>query len=247
MDLAYIRSELDVNDVCVLSEYLGFNRKDLFFANYGTFMHKLIEQYLKGEKLSSQLVDGYLENFKSEVKGKAPNRKVFANYFKNGLEYLKEIKPFPYKILDVEKRVDLKIEGLPFCGYIDIVGEKDGTLHVIDNKSRLLKPRSNRTKPTKADIELDFYLRQLYLYSVAVEEQYGALPKALCFNCFRNNLWIEEPFNEKAYAESQKWFLDSVAEIREEDNFNPSPEFFKCTYLCEMQDCCGYYELMQKR
>lgn len=247
VDLAYIRSELDVSDVCILYEYLGFNRKKLFFASYGTFMHKLIEQYLKGEKQGSQLVDEYLESFKSEVKGRAPNKKVFANYFKNGLEYLKEIKPFPYKILDVEKRVDLKIEGLPFCGYIDIVGEKGGAIHVIDNKSRLLKPRSNRAKPTKSDIELDIYLRQLYLYSAAVEEQYGVLPKALCFNCFRDNLWIEEPFKEKAYAESKKWFIDSIAEIRREVDFNPSFDFFKCTYLCEMQDCCGHYELMQKR
>jgi len=246
IDTAYIRSELDKDDVGLLYEYLGIEQKDMFFASYGTFMHKLIELYLKGEKSQSQLVDMYLQGFKSEVRGRAPNRTVFANYFKSGLQYLRNISPLPYNTVDVEKRVDLTIGGLPFCGYIDLVGEKEGSFYVIDNKSRLLKKRSNRAKPTKSDLELDLYLRQLYLYSLAIEVQYGVLPKALCFNCFRNNLFIEEPFQEQAYAESKAWLLNSIEKIRCEAEFKPSVEFFKCTHICEMQDHCEYYELLRK-
>lgn len=246
IDTAYIRSELDKDDVGLLYEYLGIERKDMFFANYGTFMHKLIELSLKGSKTQGQLVDMYLQGFKSEVKGRAPNEAVFSNYFKSGLEYLKSITPLPYNTVDVEKRIDLKIGGLPFCGYIDLVGEMDGSFYVIDNKSRLLKQRSGRTKPTKSDIELDSYLRQLYLYSSYIEKQYSVLPKALCINCFRNNLFIEEPFKEQAYAESKDWFLGNVAKIRREMEFKPSVEFFKCAYICEMQDCCEYYKILRE-
>lgn len=110
-----------------------------------------------------------------------------------------------------------------------------------------MKPRSSRAKPTKADEELDAYLRQLYIYSAAVEEEYGKTPKSLCFNCFRDKLFIIEPFKEQAYAESKEWLAKSIGKIREESDFKPSVEFFKCIHLCEMQDMCEYYELMRKR
>ena len=52
-------------------------------------------------------------------------------------------------------------------GVIDLVGRSDtGGLVIVDHKSRALKPRSKRKKPTKTNQELDEYLRQLYLYAV---------------------------------------------------------------------------------
>ena len=219
----------------------------MFFASYGTFMHKLIELYLTGKKTPKQLSDMYLQNFREEVAGWAPSKQVFAGYFKSGLRYLKELRPFPYNVVAVEKRVDFNIDGIPFVGYIDFLGEKDGDLYVIDNKSRDLKPRSVRGRTTKTDEELDSYLKQLYLYSAAVEQEYGKLPKSLCFNCFRTSLFIEEPFENGAYAKSKNWLSDSVREITNETDFRPNAEFFKCRHLCEMQDCCEYYKLTQKR
>lgn len=119
--------------------------------------------------------------------------------------------------------------------------------YVVDNKSRVLKARSTRAKATKADAELDAYLRQLYIYSAAVENEYGIRPDSLCFNCFREERFIVEPFRQEAYMEATEWLKDSVATIRQETDFNPSIEFFKCAYLCEMQDTCEYYELSKKR
>ena len=143
--------------------------KDMFFSDYGSFVHKLIELYYRGEKTQSQLCDMYLQEFKSRVKGHAPGQKVFANYFKSGLNYLRNFTPFPYNMIAVEKWVDFSMDGIPFIGYIDFLGEKDGDLYVVDNKSKTLKPRSTRLKPTKTDEELDDYLRQLYIYSVRAD------------------------------------------------------------------------------
>ena len=119
-------------------------------------------------------------------------------------------------------------------------------MYVVDNKSRVLKPRSKRAKPTKTDEELDSYLIQLYLYSAAVEQEYGKLPKSLCFNCFRTPIFIEEPFKEEAYAASKLWLSDKVEAIKRETDFRPNMEFFKCKHLCEMQDFCEYCELAGK-
>ena len=90
-------------------------------------------------------------------------------------------------------------------------------------------------------------MRQLYIYSAAVEQEYGKTPKSLCFNCFRAPVFIEEPFQEQAYAESKKWLEESVARITAETDFKPDIEYFRCTPLCEMNGHCEYYKLSQKK
>lgn len=250
-DMVWSYSRIKAFVDCPYRFYLKYIRhihgKEMFFASYGTFMHKLIETYFKEGKSPRQLTDIYLRDFKKEVVGRAPNKTVFGNYFTGGLEYLRVIHPFPYRPAAIEKKVDFKVNGIPFIGYIDFLGELDGSLYVVDNKSRVLKPRSKREKPTKTDEELDAYLRQLYLYSAAVEEEYGVRPHKLCFNCFRTDTFIEEPFLDRDYEGAKQWLAEMISEIRQESDFKPSCEFFKCTHLCEMQDECEYYQLMKKR
>ncbi len=240
---AYVRDEIDREDAGLLYNYLGLKRKELFFSSYGLFLHKLIELYYRGEKSTSELYDLYLQEFRQRVQGGAPSETVFSNYFRSGLAYLKSFQPFPYRTVAVEKRFRCKLEGVPLVGCVDYIGERDGELVIVDHKSKILKPRGRRAKPTKSDQELDAYLVQLYLYAAAVEGLYGKLPSALCFNCFRVPLLIEEPFREEAYAESRRWFAGRVAEITKEAVFAPKADFFKCRYLCEMQDFCDYCEL----
>lgn len=250
-DMVWSYSRIKTFYDCPYRWYLKYIRKlcgeNMFFSDYGSFVHKLIELYYRGEKSQSQLCDMYLQSFKSHVKGRAPNQKVFANYFRSGFDYLKNFTPFPYNMIAVEKRVDFLVDGIPFIGYIDFLGERDGELYVVDNKSKALKPRSARLKPTKTDEELDDYLRQLYIYSAAVEQELGRKPKHLCFNCFREQTLIEEPFREQAYAESKRWLSDSVAQITAETDFRPDIEYFRCAYLCEMNGHCEYYKLSQKK
>lgn len=128
-------------------------------------------------------------------------------------------------------------------GYIDYLGEKDGELYVVDNKSRDLKPRSKRAKPTLKDAELDDMLRQLYIYSGAVKQEYGRFPKKLCFNCFKAGTFIEEPFSETAYQEAIDWAQKSIEEIKDADDFNPYVEYFGCRYICGVSDECCYWQM----
>lgn len=249
-DMTWSYSRVKSFETCPYKWYLryivGLRGKRMFFADYGTFMHKLLELFHKGEATPQQLVERYLCDFKKEVSGFAPNGRVLANYFQGGLQYLRALRPVQAKVLGIEKEVRFSVGAHPFVGYIDLLCEQDGSLIVIDNKSRNLKPRSKRANPTKTDAELDEYLRQLYIYSIAVESEYGRLPAKLCFNCFREQVFIQEPFSEKAFAASQEWLLSNIAKIRTESEFKPSVEFFKCTYLCEMQDHCEYFDLMRR-
>jgi RecB family exonuclease len=246
-DMTWSYSRIKSFEDCHYRWYLKYIRnvagKEMFFASYGSFLHKLLELYYTGELKKEQLPDVYLAKFKEEVALPAPNMQVFNNYFLGGLWYLRSFKDFPFNTLAVEQEVHFSIDSLPFVGYIDYLGKSDGDLYIVDNKSRALKPRSTRSKPTKGDAELDSYLRQLYLYAIPVREAYGVFPKSLCFNCFRTDTFIMELFRADAYEETKQWALDNVSSIRETEEFKPSVEYFKCRYLCEVNDHCEYYEL----
>lgn len=230
-----------------LKYIIGIRGKEMFFSGYGSFLHSLIEQYCNGTKGKEELIDLYLRDFKNAVPARAPNQKIFQTYFLGGLRYLKDLRPFPFNTLSVEKKVNFEIEGIPMVGFIDYLGESDGDLYVVDHKSRTLRPHSAGKRHTKADQELDEYLNQLYLYSAAVEQEYGKTPRYLCFNCFRSGSFIREEFDGKDFENAKHWFLSTVSEIRNETDFRPSIEYFKCKYLCELNDVCEYYELMNRR
>ena len=214
----------------------------MFYASYGSFMHKLIEQYYKGILSKEDMLISFLVNFQTEVKGERPSANIVQKYIEAGIEYIKGFQPFPYNMVEVEKRVDFELNGNKFVGFIDFIGERNGELYIVDNKSRDMKPRSNRKKPTQKDVELDLMLRQLYIYSEGVKQEYGKYPVGLCFNCFKSGVFIEEPFNEEACRDAVDWATKSIDYIKNEDWFNPSLDYFGCRYLCGVSHECYYLE-----
>ena len=218
----------------------GEKEEPRFYTSYGRFIHKLIEEYYRGELDSSGMKLKFLTNFSKEVLGPRPSEKIVSSYIKKGIDYLESFQPFPYNMIDVEMEVRYEINSIPFIGYIDYLGEKDGDLYIVDNKSRDLKPRSDRKKPTKKDEELDEMLIQLYLYAAAIKQIYGKFPKCLCFNCFKNGVFIEEPFVEAKYEEAIQWATNTINQIKEDEDFSPNVEFFGCIHLCGYTNDCEY-------
>ena len=232
------------------SWYLKYLRKldkqELFFASYGSFVHKIINYYYKGLLPKDKLRDYYLREFRNEVMGAAPSVKVFEKYFLDGLNYFEKFSPLPFDPIDTEIKIDCKINRLSAVVVIDYLGKAEDGLVIVDHKSRNLKPRSNKSKPTKTDVELDEYLVQLYLYAEAVRQRYGKLPKWLCFNCFRTGELIKEPFDEGAFLNAKSWLKERVKEIGNETDFKPSVDWFKCQYLCDLKDKCEYFDLVMR-
>lgn len=237
-------SKVSCYEMCPKRWFLTYIMKkpdsDMFYASYGSFMHKLLEKFYNGDITQSEMLFEFLSGFKTNVKGKRPKESTIKNYINSGVNYIKWFTPLPYKILGLEKRVRFKIEDREFVGVLDFIGEdeSDGEIIICDNKSRKLKPRSSRKTPTQNDMELDKMLRQLYLYSIAVHDIYGKYPKELIFNCFNNNTIIKEPFKEEALCDAKKWALDSISVIREDSDFFADPEFYKCEWICGVCDSC---------
>lgn len=225
-----------------LTYILQYQQKPQFYSSYGSFIHKLIEQYYRGNLTKEEMLTKFLTDFKSEVRGERPNENTVQKYIKCGIEYLRSFEPFPYEMVNVETSIAFQVNDIPFVGVIDYIGMKDGEYYIVDNKSRDLKPRSTHKTPTVKDRELDAMLRQLYLYSAAVKQEYGKFPKALCFNCFKTGVFIEEPFNLEVYDETIQWAVKTIHEIENTERFYPSIDFFKCRYICGVSDECCYCE-----
>lgn len=221
----------------------GCKEVPMFYSSYGSFMHKLLEQFYKGELTKEQMRTKFLFDFKDEVKGERPQASTVQKYIQCGLDYLEQFQPLPYNMIAVEKKVEFEINGNFFVGFLDYLGEKDGKLYIVDHKSRDLKPRSKRTKPTVKDQELDEMLRQLYIYSAAIKQEYGVFPAALCFNCFKTQTFIEEPFKEEAYIEALDWVTEQIEDIKNADEFYPRLDYFSCMNICGMKDECCYYDM----
>lgn len=215
----------------------------MFYASYGTFVHSLIERYYRGELRREQLVGAFLLGFQSEVRGERPAQSTVAKYIAAGAQYFQSFEPFPFEPLSIEESLLFNVDGMPFIGIVDFIGQRDGKLAIVDNKSRELKPRSSRLgKPTAKDKELNLMLRQLYLYAEGIYKKYGEYPKTLCFNCFRNGQFIEEPFNRRVCIQTADWAKKTAEEIADTEDFHPNMEYFRCRYLCGHHDQCIYYK-----
>lgn len=249
-DMKWSYSRIKCFDDCKYRFYLKYikyprsNWPEMFFSSYGRFVHELIADFYSGKKTADQCHMEYLTKFQEQVQGAAPNNNVMMNYFKSGADYFKNLEASQNHMVEIEARTQMLVSGVKFLGFIDRLEEKpNGDLVVVDNKSRNLKPRSGKSTPTKTDQELDEYLRQLYIYSAFVKEKYGKFPTELVFNCFREELYITEPFRDEAYQDAIQWVGDMVDTIAAETEFAPSIDYFKCENLCECKDKCEYYQL----
>lgn len=208
-------------------------------------MHSIMQQYLTGVLTKNELVPYYLTHFLTEITGKAPTQKIYQSYLEQGRQYLKTLSFPARKILKVEDEMHFEFAGHPFTGFLDLMSEdEDGKLYITDHKSRALKPRSNRSKPTQSDVELDKYLRQLYIYAHAVHSLYGRYPDYLEFNCFRTNTWICEPFSIERMQEVEEWARDLIDRITSESKWNANLEFWFCKHLCDVAEECEYEDLL---
>lgn len=230
-------SRLKAYEDCPYAWYLKYleceQGESNFFAEYGSLIHKILEQFYTGKMKRTEMLPYYLQHFYTDIQHFAPTDAIYWNYYRQGMNYLCEFTPISRQIAAVEQKVEFELDGRPFCGFVDLRCERNGEC-VVDHKSRTLSPRSTRKKPTQSDKELDSYLRQLYLYSVPQK------PDWLMFNCFRSGQVIQEKFNEDAFERTKEWALKTIFTLENNENWSPNPDYFKCKYLCDMRYLCDF-------
>lgn len=227
-------------------------RAENAFAQWGTFMHSLYERFYRGTIDFFDVCEEYDDKYHTQITLAFPkNRWTDLNkkYYEAGLNALESFVDLPedMELVGTEIKVQLKIDGISFVGFIDMVLRNKNTQEIIivDHKSKS-KFTSKR--------EQKEYARQLYLYSLAVKEQYGRYPSKLVFNMFRAGSIVEIDFNESDLQEAVDWFTDLVGFIFMETSWKDKIEIeynkkhldlgdfkkqdFFCNELCSMREYC---------
>jgi hypothetical protein len=205
-------------------------------------MHDIIAKYYNGTITKPEMPVEFLTRFSTDVKGIRPAGKVVEKYVQSGMDYLRNFNDFGLNTIAVEKHVYFVVGEIPMTGFIDYIGEKDGDYYIVDHKSHELKPRSGRLKPTVKDQELENYLKQLYLYSTAVRNEYGKFPTELWFNCYRSGVVIKEQFDPQKYEETCSWATEMVEKIKNDSDFEANYDYFYCRWICSQNRNCEVFE-----
>lgn len=216
-----------------------------YYAEVGSYVHEILEKIFKNELSIDEASTYFVDHFDDYVFYKTKKSimdKTFeacANYFADlSLDWIKT-----YDVLGVEQNIDIEIGGYRFTGYIDLLlrEKSSGDYIVVDHKSAKY-PLSKKTgKVLKAsEHSFESYKRQMYLYCYYVYEKYGAFPKWIVWNHFKENEIVKIPFDRKEYNDSIKWFTQTIHEIEFESEYKESFDFFYCNNLCEFRNTCEY-------
>ena len=217
--------------------------------------YELLDEY--AEKFDEMVTEPFPPNKHVDLREK---------YYNQGHDCFSDFGGFDdYEILAVEKRVSFLLwNTFPFTGVIDlVVRDKDGNLIIIDHKSKAIFKRKCLCEKCGKSYSMEFaekknfqctkkcggslvedkkeakeYLRQLYIYSIPVLEEYGEYPKKLVFNFFREGGFWETDFELESLHEAENWVLQTIDLIRSDDSFAPKKSDFFCDFICGVRQHC---------
>lgn len=258
-DFKWSFSRIDSYQTCPKAFFLEYvkcdNKSPNAFGEYGSFCHKLLEGYAKGEIAEYDLAKLYADGFNDAVPTWFPPSKtdMKQSYYDKGNEYFKNFEGFPsYEILGVENKYDFKVGKYDFVGFVDLEVRELSTkkLVIIDHKSkgkqdisRLTVKTKERMVKTTDDRYIPFHLIvQLYLYCIPFKEKHGVYPDKLAFNMFKINDWYEVNFNEEDLKDSIEWVDKTIEKIYNDIEYEKSEsvQSFWCEFVCGQRTNCVY-------
>jgi hypothetical protein len=239
-DIKWSFSKLNLYDTCKYAFYLQYIQQNKgienAFSQFGVCGHKILEKYSKNELEIFELSSEYKKIYSSIVTERFPPNKyknLNNSYYESGLKYFDEFEGFDdYKTLGIEKEVNFVLDKYKFGGFIDLVLEdKDNNIIIVDHKSKSKMDKKEKEK----------YLKQLYLYSIPLIEEYQKYPKYLKFNMFRFQEWVTKEFDIKKLEETKKWAIYTIENIFSEEKWLPKSSEYFCKFICSFRNgVCEY-------
>lgn len=240
---------------CKYEFYLGYVLRDEdlypsegnYYAEVGSLVHETLEKIFKGEiperEAALYFVDNYEKQVVYKVKKSTMERtyKACLDYFlTTDFSWVKD-----YDILGVELKQRFVIDDIEFVGYIDLLlrDKSDGKIIVLDHKSAPYPFQKNGKVKKNQERGFESYKKQMYLYCNSIYQQFGEFPKAIVWNHFKDGgKFAVIPFKMDEYEESIRWFIDTIKTAETETAYEPSPEYFYCSTLCNFRNDCEYRE-----
>ena len=244
---------------CPMSFYLTYlqeaHEDELpnFFGLYGSFCHKLLEDWALDKIPAFCLADEYRAGYDDAVTMPPPSslKGYGEKAYNAGLQYFETFDGFgdDWQVVSAEKKFTIDISGYTVVGIADLVlkHKETGDLWIIDHKT---KSSSSLRK------ELNVYRKQLYLYAMWCKNEFGAYPVRISFNLLKENKWVHESFSLDALEETKRWFVDTIREIETCDMFelwntcigesDVKTNFF-CSSICGVAPSCETYQIVRAR
>jgi hypothetical protein len=254
LNMTYSFSRLETFERCPYAFYLRYIKEvdcaDSFFAQYGSFHHKIMEKYLKGELLLFELSSYYKENFDDEITSPAmpiKNGDLRDNYYYDGLNYYNNFSGLNDTILGVENdRYTFDVDKYKFNGVIDV--ETDNK--IIDHKTKSKQHVSRPAKNTSKDyiqlidgryVEFKNFI-QLLLYCIPYKQRHGKYPEFLALNMLRINDWYEIKFDEALLDKAIAWVVNIIETICNTTDFPKGNDVgdLWCNEVCSTRYDCPY-------
>lgn len=227
--------------------YLGGEKgSGSFYSEFGSLMHHILEQFIKGNVLRESLIAYYESQWSVFIehdlmKGDEIDFEKEQEYYDCGIDYLQNHLPdlSQFEILGVEKKVEFEIDGYNMIGFIDLLlkDKKTGEITIWDHKSSSMKFKKNGEPYKSEEQHWKDFQRQLYLYSVPVLEEYGRVDH-LSWNLFRQGYVKTIDWNKEDFEEAKKWAVDTIHLIEQEEDWEPKEDFFYCRNLCGQKSSC---------
>lgn len=249
-DFRWSFSKLASYKQCKMSFYLQYivgdreQEIDSFYSQFGSFAHKILEEYYKGDLPIFCLADTWRSGYEDNVTMPPPRfpAGLGDKYFAAVEEYFEHFEGLPenYEVISVEKKFVINLEGYNISGIADLVirDKNTGEIIVIDHKSK----SANSLKK-----ERDLYRKQLYLYALWVHEEYGVWPSKLIFNMFKEHTEVVEEFSMDAMEETKQWYVRSIQEIETSDVFEDWDAKYSSYFCGNICSCAGECEEYQTK
>ena len=256
----YSYSQLSSFSECPFGYYLKHIEKvpdqSNGFAEQGSLIHELLDEWAKGKLRIDQLAAEYERRYPDVVVTSFPRLLAAKGYtektFLKGLEYFQNFNGFPgYQIVSAEEKFEQSLKltdgtERPFIAFVDLIlrDEFTGGLVVLDHKSKSL---------TEFKRHREEMYKQQYLYSYFVHEKYNEWPQTLMFNLFKESgILDEQEFSMDTYNEVMRWATDAIHQIESYDVMDwmkckeqkvskktgkIEPDMF-CSSICSSRNSC---------
>lgn len=232
-------SSLSTFDQCPMAWKLKYidhvHDDDNAYGQYGTFAHKILEQWAKGELPEFLMAAMWEDGYDSAVTLPFPPfpKGYGQKVYDQGLAYFQNFHGFGdcYEVLSAEERFEINVGGEIMVGMADLVlrNRENGGIVVVDHKSKSM---------TAMKKDMETYKKQLYVYAQYVYERFGEYPCLMMFNMFKEDKLIVVEFNEEELAATMQWISETIQRIRDEKEWRVSCSSYFCRYICGVIDSC---------
>lgn len=244
-NLTYSYSNFSSFEICKMMWKLSYidrkGRDGNFFSDFGSFIHKILEEYFGGNLEIEDMVEYYEKNYSASVITAPPPfpKGMAEKYYNSGLDFFAQFPSYKirrenYEVLGIEDDFNTSFDDIPLIIKPDLVlkNKKTGKVTLLDYKTS-----------KKDDKKLIGYKHQLHLYAYFLWQEKGIEVNNILVWFIRDKELYEIPNNPFEIQETLEWMKDVRNKISEElewaPNLDKSNEYF-CFNICSVKLDCPF-------